>query len=175
MGKFYNLPTTIAGIATDAKRYGGQAMLEKMATNLPLVLSEPDTIVGFGMYECSTALSLSQIIIDNEVARYCRRIQAGMNVSPETDFFEDIRAVGQGGHFLKQKSTRSAVRSSEFYVPNLLDKGSYDEWTSLGSRDMEDIAREKAQKILAGEQRNPLPRDTEKVILEIVKEAEAKL
>ncbi len=175
MGKYYNLPTTIAGIATDAKRYGGQTMLEKMATDLPLVLTKPDTIVGFGMYECSTALSLSQIIIDNEVARYCRRIREGMNVSTETDFFEDIRSVGPGGHFLKQKSTRSAVRSSEFYTPDLLDKGPYDEWVSLGSRDMEDIARDKAREILAGEQRNPLPGDTEKVILEIVEEAKAKL
>jgi trimethylamine--corrinoid protein Co-methyltransferase len=175
MGKYYNLPTTIAGIATDAKRYGGQAMLEKMATDLPLVLAKPDTLVGFGMYECSTALSLSQIIIDNEIARYCRRIQEGMNVSTETDFLEDIRAVGQGGHFLKQKNTRSAVRSNEFYTPNLMDKGSYDEWISLGSRDMEEIAQEKARQILAGEQKNPLPGDTEKVILEIVEEAKAKL
>ena len=50
-----------------------------------------------------------------------------MNISPETDFFEDIKSVGQGGHYLKQKSTRAAVRSAEFYVPEILDKGSYDE------------------------------------------------
>lgn len=175
MGRFYGLPVTISGCATDAKSYGGQTMMEKTATTLPLVMAGPDTFVGFGMYECSTALSMSQIIIDNEVAKFCRRLREGMNISPEMDFLEDIRAVGQGGHFLKQKSTRSAVRSSEFYVPELLDKGSYDEWISLGCRDMEDIARDKAREILAREQKNPLPGDTEKLILEIVEEAEAKL
>jgi len=175
MGKYYGLPTTVAGIATDAKCYCGQTMLEKTATNLPLLMAKPDTIVGLGMYECSTTLSLSQIVIDNEVARYCKRIYEGMNISPETDFFEDIRSVGQGGHYLKQKSTRFAVRSAEFYVPEILDKGSYDEWVFLGSRDLDDVARGKARQILAGEQKNPLPLNTVKVINEIVEEACAKL
>lgn len=175
MGKYYHLPTTIAGCATDAKGYGGQTMMEKMATNLPLILAKPDTLVGFGMYECSTTLSLGQIIIDHEVAKYCKRLYEGMNISPETDFFEDIKSVGQGGHFLKQKNTRAAVRSSEFYTPELLDKGSYDEWVSLGSKDMDAIAREKARQILAGEQNNPLPHDVEKILKEIVEEASIKL
>jgi trimethylamine---corrinoid protein Co-methyltransferase len=171
MGKYYNLPTTIAGMATDAKMYGGQSMLEKTATSLPLILSKPDSMVGFGMYECSTILSLSQIAIDNEIARYCKRIEEGLHISSDTNFFEDIRAVGQGGHFLKQKNTRAAVRSSEFYVPEMLDKGSYDEWVSLGSKELDEVAREKVRNILAGEQKNPLPPDVEKVLHEIVKEA----
>lgn len=175
MGKYYGLPVMISGCATDAKRYGGQTMMEKMATTLPLVMTKPDTFVGFGMYECSTTLSLSQIIIDNMVAGYCKRLREGIEISPETDFFEDIKSVGQGGHYLKQKSTRAAVRSGWFYTSDLLDKGSYDEWAALGSRDLDDIAREKARQILASEQKNPLPRDTEKVLLEIVEEAAAKL
>lgn len=175
MGKYYGLPTTIAGIATDAKHFGGQTMMEKMATNLPLILEKPDTLVGFGMYECSTTLSLGQILIDNEVARYCQRLAEGMNISPETDFFEDIRSVGQGGHFLKQKSTRAAVRSREFYVPELLDKGSYDEWVSLGSKDLDGAAQDKVLRILAEEPKNPLPHDTEKLLQEIVEEACSKL
>jgi trimethylamine:corrinoid methyltransferase-like protein len=120
-------------------------------------------------------LSLSQIIIDNEVARYCRRICEGINISPATDFFEDVKTVAQGGHYLKQKNTRAAVRSSEFYNPYLLDKSSYDEWISQGSRDMHGIAGEKAKQILAGEQKHPLPGNTVKVIHEIVEEACAKL
>ncbi len=175
MGKYYDLPTTIAGCATDAKGYGGQAMMEKMATNLPLILAKPDTLVGFGMYECSTTLSLSQIIIDHEVARYCKRLCEGMNIAPETDFFEDIKSVGQGGHYLKQKSTRAAVRSKEFYQQELLDKGSYDEWVSMGSRDMNTIARENALQILEAEQKAPLSKDVEKVLKEIVEEASIKL
>jgi len=175
MGRYYGLPVTISGCATDAKRYGGQTMMEKMATTLPLVMTKPDTFVGFGMYECSTALSLSQIIIDNMVAGYCRRLHEGIEISPKTDFFEDIRSVGPGGHYLKQKNTRAAVHSGGFYTSDLLDKGSYDEWVSLGSRDLDDIAREKARQILASERKNPLPRDTEKVLLEIVEEAAAKL
>jgi len=49
------------------------------------------------------------------------------------------------------------------------------EWVSLGSRDLDDVAREKARQILAGEQKHPLPYDTAKVIREIIEEACAKL
>ena len=175
MGRYYGLPVTISGCATDAKGYGGQTMMEKTATTLPLVMTKPDSFVGFGMYECSTTLSLSQILIDNEVAKFCRRLHEGIRISPETDFFEDIKSVGQGGHFLKQKNTRTAIRSGEFYTPDLLDKGSYDEWVSLGCKDMDELAREKARRILSGEQKHPLPESTVKLINEIVEEAKAKL
>jgi trimethylamine--corrinoid protein Co-methyltransferase len=175
MGKYYGLPTMISGCATDAKRYGGQTMMEKMAATLPLVMEKPDIFVGYGMYECSTTLSLSQIIIDNMVAGFCRKVHEGIEISPETDFFEDIKSVGHGGHYLKQKSTRAAARSGAFFSSDLLDKGSYDEWVWLGSRDLEETAREKARQILASERKNPLPRDAEKTIYEIVEEAKAKL
>jgi trimethylamine---corrinoid protein Co-methyltransferase len=175
MGKYYGLPTTIAGMATDAKGFGGQTMFEKAVTDLPLILTKPDTLVGFGMYECSTALSLSQIVVDNEVARYCSRMEKGMRIEPETDFFEDIKQVGHGGHFLKQKNTRTTVRTSEFFSSTMFDKGAYGEWVSLGSKDLNKVAEQEVREILSREQRNPLPSDTNKLIKEIMAEACAKL
>jgi trimethylamine---corrinoid protein Co-methyltransferase len=175
MGKYYGLPTTIAGMATDAKGFGGQTMFEKAVTSLPLILSRPDTLVGFGMFECSTVLSLSQIVVDNEVARYCERMAQGMRVESETDFFADIKQVGHGGHFLKQKNTRAAVRSSEFFSSELFDKSAYGEWVSLGSKDLDQAAAQVVREILGREQSNPLPDDSNKLIKEIVSEACAKL
>ena len=175
MGKYYGLPTMMAGCLSDAKSVGMQSVIEKVLTTLPLVLAEVDVVQGIGLIESSMTLSLEQMIIDHEIAQLCKRIKEGVDVSDEKDYFADIKAVGHGGHFLKQKSTRAAFRSKEFYQSGLCDRNSYDGWVDLGRPEMIDLSREKVNKILTGEKKNPLPQQTEKVIKEIIEEAKAKL
>jgi trimethylamine--corrinoid protein Co-methyltransferase len=115
-------------------------------------------------------LSLEHMIIDNEIAQLCKRIKDGVDVAPEKNYFEDIKEVGQGGHFLKQRSTRSAFRSDEFYRPTLSDRNSYDEWERLGSKDMMTQATERVVNILSTEPKNPLSRDSTKILDEIMQE-----
>ncbi len=170
MGKRYGLPTTIAGCLTDAKEPGKQAVLEKVLTTLPLSLAGADVIQGIGLLESSMTLSLEQILIDAEIGGLCQRMRQGIEVSEEKDCYEDIVQVGQGGHFLKQPSTRAGFRSKEFYVPSLLDRDSYDEWHDLGSPNMFSEANKKVQGILAAAPDHPLPVDVEKQIREIMEE-----
>lgn len=175
MGKYYGLPTMNAGCLTDAKTPGMQAVMEKVLSTLPLVLAEVDVIQGIGLIESSMTLSLEQMIIDGEIARLCKRMKDGITVNDDKDFFEDIKAVGQGGHFLKQKNTRTAFRTDEFYQAELCDRNSYDSWVDLGKREMVDVARDKVKAILDGERKNPLPETTEKQLREIMEEAGRKL
>ena len=175
MGKYYGLPTMSAGCLTDSKALGAQAVLEKAMTTFPLVLSGVDVVQGIGLIESSMTLSLEQMMIDGEIASLCRRMKNGIDISEEMDYFEDIKAVGHGGHFLKQKNTRAAFRSNEFYQAALCDRNSYDSWVDLGSKDMIELAREKVKTILGSERKNPLPESTEKVIREIMEEAKKKL
>lgn len=175
MGKFYNLPTTTAGCLTDAKIPGMQSAMEKILTTLPLVLSETDVVQGIGLIESSMTLSFEHILIDGEIANLCKRMKDGIDVNEEKNYFDDIKTVGHGGHFLKQKNTRKAFRSDEFYQSTLLDRNSYDEWEALGGMDMVNVAREKVGNILAGDIKNSLPLNTEKLLHEIMEEAKHKL
>jgi trimethylamine--corrinoid protein Co-methyltransferase len=175
IGKYYGLPTMVAGCLTDAKTPGTQAVMEKVLTTLPLVLAEVDVIQGIGLIESSMTLSFEQMIIDSEIAHLCNRIKEGITVSDDLDFYEDIKAVGQGGHYLKQKNTKAAFRSKEFYHAALCDRNSYDGWVDLGKPEMFGLARKKVKEILDGELKNPLPEQTEKQIREIMGEAERKL
>ena len=83
--------------------------------------------------------------------------------------------MAQGGHFLKQKSTRKAFRSDEFYNSKLIPGDTYDTWKAAGSKDMKDYAHEKVAAILAADPVCPLDANTEKLIKEIMAEAAAKL
>jgi len=175
MAKFYGLPNEQSGCLSDAKEHGAQAIMEKMLTTLPLVLSGADLIQGPGALDTSNMMSLEQIVVDDELARMCQRLRDGVDTSPEKDFFDDIRAVGPGGHFLGQRNTRKAVRSGEFVTPALVDRNPFTQWVKLGRPDLYDKAREKVEEILSIPQKNPLPDDVIGKLEDIMRKAEVEL
>ncbi len=159
MAKFYNLPNEQAGCLAEANGHGAQAVLEKFTTTLPLVLSGADLIQGPGGLNTSNLMSLEQIVVDDEIARICQRLRDGVDTSPEKNFYEDIKEVGPGGHFLRQRNTRKSARSSEFVVPMLVDRSPYEQWLELGKPDLYDKAKDRVEEILASPLKNPLPED----------------
>jgi len=175
MAKFYGLPNEQAGCLTDAKEHGAQAIMEKMLTTLPLVLNGTDLIQGPGALDTSNMMSLEQIVVDDEIARMCQRLRDGVDVSPRKNYFEDIKAVGPGGHFLGRRNTRRTARSKEFIMPVLADRNSFNQWETLGRPDLYDKAREKVEEILASPQKSPLPDDVIGKLEEIMRKAEVEL
>lgn len=169
MARFYGLPNTQAGCLTDAKACGPQAVMEKLITTLPLVLSGADYIQGPGALETSGTLCLEQIVVDDEIARLCKRLRDGIDTSDEKDFYEDIKAVKPGGHFLMQPNTLKACRSEEFLMPLLSNRNAFEQWVKLGQPDLYEKAHEKVEEILATPQEHPLSDDVagklEKIIL----------
>lgn len=157
MGRFYGLPNEQAGCLTDAKEHGSQAILEKMTTTLPLVMSGADLIQGPGALETSNMMSLEQIVVDDEIACYCKRIRDGIDLSESKNYFEDIKDVKPGGHFLEQTNTFKACRSEEFLTPTLCERDTYEKWDERGRSDMYDRARDRVEEILESPQKNPLP------------------
>lgn len=171
MGKYYGFPTVVGGCITDAVVPGTQAVMEKVLSTMPLAACGVDIVQGIGLVESSMTLSLEQMLIDSEISLLCKRIAEGVRISDETDLMEDIAKVGAEGHFLKQKSTRKAMRSSEFLIPPLSDRITYDEWVALGSKDLYEKAHERVEQILASDLKDPLDHNTKKTIDEIVEAA----
>ena len=172
MAKFYGLPNEQAGCLTDAKEHGAQAIMEKMLTTLPLVLSGADLIQGPGALDTSNMMSLEQIVVDDEIARVCQRLRDGVDTSAEKDYFDDIAAVGPGGHFLGQRNTRRAAHSKEFVAPALADRNPFNRWAELGRPDLYDKARLEVEEILSSPPKNPLPDDVKGKLKAIMRKAE---
>lgn len=175
IGKYYKLPTIVAGCLTDSHSIGIQAIMEKTLTTLPLVLAGVDVVQGSGFLESSMTLCLEQILIDGEILNLCNRMAQGIDSSEGKNLFADIEAVGPSNHFLKQKSTRTLFRTDEFYTPSLSIRDSYDSWFEMGSPDMIGNARAKVETILASDLPNPIDHQKEKIIREIMKHAEESL
>jgi trimethylamine--corrinoid protein Co-methyltransferase len=157
MGRFYNLPTTSTGCSADAKEPGAQAVLEKMTSMLPPFLAGADMVIGIGLVECSQALALEQMVVDEELGRVCRRLVQGVAIDEAHDLLADIAAVGPGGHFLKRRSTRQAPRSGEFYLSGLLDRRPHQAWSDAGRPSIYSQARARVREVLAGPLVDPMP------------------
>jgi trimethylamine--corrinoid protein Co-methyltransferase len=157
MARFYGLPCIQAGCLTDAKAPGPQAIMEKMLSTVPLVLSGVDIINGIGELETSQLLIQEQIVVDHEIACMCKRLKDGIEVSDSKNFIEDVARVKPGGHFLMEDSTLTACHSGEFYMPQLVDRNTFDQWQELGRPDLYGKAKEKVREILESPLKNPLP------------------
>jgi len=172
MARFYGLPNTQAGCLTDAKAPGAQAMIEKMITTLPLVLSGADVVNGIGEIETSQLLILEQIIVDHEMAILCKRMKDGIEVSARRDYLADVTSVGPGGNFLMEESTLAACRSEEFCMPELMDRDTFDQWVQLGRPDIYSRARGKVEEILETPLKRPLPDKTVNALEDIMRRAD---
>ena len=175
MARYYDLPNEQAGCLTEAKEHGAQAIMEKMATTLPLVMNGVDLVQGPGALETSNMMTLEQIVVDDEIACFCKRIRDGIDMSEAKNYFDDIKDVRPGGHFLTQINTATACRSKEFMAPSLCDRDTYDKWDELGRPDMYDKARERVEEILASPQKNPLPGDVVGKLEDIMRRADEAL
>lgn len=156
MARFYGLPNEQGGCLSDALKPGAQAVMEKMLSTLPLVISGVDVVQGIGAIENSNTVLLEQIVVDNEIALQCRKIQEGIEVSDKTDYFLEIAEAGPGGTFLGNDTTVEACRDGRFYESGLVRRSSYEAWVGLGKPDLYSRAREKVEEILSSPMEDPL-------------------
>jgi trimethylamine--corrinoid protein Co-methyltransferase len=85
-----------------------------------------------------------------------------------------IHNVGPNGHYLREQHTRNHYRS-EFFYPNLCDRRNYEEWEMMGKQTMSDRVVSRVQDILATHEPSPIKPETEKVIEEVLADAEKRV
>lgn len=175
MARHYELPNTQAGCLTDARCTGPEAIMEKMITTLPLVMAGVDIVNGVGEIETSQLLVLEQIVVDEEIARRCRRLAEGIDFSENKNLFDDLLKVGPGGHFLDIESTFHLCRGAEFYQPQLYDKHKLEEIQESCETNIYAMAREKVMEILSAPVQNALSEAAEAKLDDILNRATTEL
>jgi len=118
--------------------------------------------------------SIEMAVICNEIIGMVSRIVKGIEVNDETLAVDVIRAVGPEGHFMSQRHTLRHLET-ELFFPKLFDRTSEVTWAKAGKKDLRDVAKEKAKKILKEHFPEPLPKDVERQLAQIVKDAEKEL
>jgi len=174
LARYYGIPSWIGACSTDAKASGSQAMFEKVMTVIIPMLAGANLIFGPAILDSGKTYSFEQLVLDNEIIGAVYRILEGVDVNAESLALEVIEKVGIGGHYLAQKHTSDHVLSDQ-WRPMLLDRGTRGDWIKAGCKDIGELARKRAKKILSSHEVEPLEKDVKEVIWEILKKAEKEL
>ena len=174
LARYYNLPSRGTGGATEAKVPDIQAGFEK-ATNLTMAALAGINFIydAAGSLESSLTASYEQTVIDNEICGMVSRAVRGIEVNDMTLAADVIEAVGPGGEFLSQRHTLENVQR-EHYIPKIINRDKWEVWAKSGSKDLREVARQEAKRILREHQPEPLDDNVRTEIENIVKEIEKK-
>jgi trimethylamine--corrinoid protein Co-methyltransferase len=167
MAHSYRLPAYINVGLSDSKRLDPQSGLERGMSLLMGALAGADTFGHMGILGADQAASLEQLVVDDEMASYIKRILQGFGVGGESLAVDVVREVGIGGSFLSHRHTRDHFRH-EMWFPMLSDRRRWDEWWNDGARTIADAADERRNQILNEHAVEPMAEDLTREIDEIV-------
>ena len=156
MSHFYGLPCTASAITCDAKASNQQAGAEGMLTGTSCALAGADTILAFGCSDGAQSLSLAKVMLDCDSVGALRRLVREDPIDETRALFDDIAAVGIGGHYLGRKSTRQLHRAGEVWQPALWQRGPFEQYQG---RPLAGEAADRADELLRTHEVAPLPED----------------
>jgi trimethylamine--corrinoid protein Co-methyltransferase len=147
MGRFYRLPSA-SWVSTESMCVDTQAAMEKMFGFQTHLASGVSSIWGVGQLESEMTVSPVQAVIDEEMIAYARRYRRGVSADDDSLALDVTRSVGISGSFLDHDHTLRNFRR-ELHHPDLLLRDRRAAWVRQGSRPLEQVAQEKADRLMA--------------------------
>lgn len=126
-------------------------------------------IFGLGMLECGLTWDFGELVLQNELVGFIKKVVEGIPVNDDTLDVPLIKEVGAGGEFISNPHTFKNMRILS--SSTLADRGSRDAWNAAGNPDIVEKAYAKAIDIIENYTVKPLSPEKEKGIDDIVTEA----
>jgi trimethylamine--corrinoid protein Co-methyltransferase len=153
---------------TDAIVPDAQSGIEKATTMAVSAMAGAEMFGHLGIAGADQGASLEQLVIDNEIAGYVKRLLKGIRVTDETLAVDVIRQT-RSKSYLSTLHTTKHVRSEQWF-PTLLNRARWEDWIGKNGKDLLSIARDKKEKILAEHKPEPLDTRLEAKIDAVVKQ-----
>ncbi len=150
MARFYNLPSRSGGALTDAHFPDIQAGMESALSLFTAVRCG----INFVLHACGilgsfVEMSFEKFLADEELCGMVRRMHQPADLSDEAIDVPMIKKVGIGGQYLTQPKTFRLCRT-EFFLPDLSKRQSYDSWKGTGRKRLDQEASEVLARRLDG-------------------------
>ena len=150
IAQFYDLPNTCIAGATDSKIADAQSGYEKALTVSLAAQAGSNMITqACGMHAGLMSVAFESYVIDNDMLGAVMRSLNPIEIDEVTLATNMIDEIVRGeGHFLGHPETYKRM-NSDFLYPDIADRRSAQEWEEAGSKDIREVARERAREILA--------------------------
>jgi trimethylamine--corrinoid protein Co-methyltransferase len=150
LARFYKCPSHTTAPNSDNHAHDEQNAWEKTLSTFCSVGAGNDLIVNCGMFATGLTCSHEQLLMDEAISAFSRRISQGLLVNRDTVAAELIKERGPRGEtYLTADHTLKWLRSSEYVRPRLSVTGSFGLWKEAGAKDTYALAREEAKRLAA--------------------------
>jgi len=122
------------------------------------------------MLNFESCQSLEKLVLDNEICGMALRMVRGIEARGDRlggDLYGDIC---DGKHFLTSKETLRWFREEMYQAGAVIDRDTYDAWTSHGKKSAWDRACMEVERIISSYTGEPLPDDSLKALMSIMKD-----
>ena len=175
MADHYGVPSRAGGGLTDSKTLDDQAGTEAMFQLSTTFFSGIDFVYhGAGILDSYSTVSPEKFVLDCDRIRYLQRYEEGYEITDESFALDLIEEVKPGGHFLNKRHTLTHSRS-EFLIPEVYDRKSYDTWADNGKRSSFERAHERVEELLGEYDRPDIDPDVEAELLAYVDEKRSEI
>jgi trimethylamine--corrinoid protein Co-methyltransferase len=158
-----------------SKVVDAQAGYEAIANMYPVLLAGTHFVMhAAGWMEAGLAASFAKFVLDAEQIEMLYRFAQGPRFEDFDEAIATARDIGPGGHFLGTPHTQAHFESA-FFMPDLLDNNSYEQWLAEDSLDANRRALKMAKQMLASYERPPLDPAIDEALADFVKRREAEL
>ncbi|MBN1178104.1 MAG: trimethylamine methyltransferase family protein [Anaerolineae bacterium] len=148
LARHYGLPARSGGSLTDSSVPDAQAGFESMLGLVTTAASGVDFVLhAAGILSSYLAFSYEKFVMDDEMCGIVRRYRKGIEVTDATLAYDIGAKVGPGGNFLMETHTVKRCRT-EFWSPDLVDRGGLEAWMSGGQQTVLDRANRRWKKLL---------------------------
>jgi len=126
-----------------------------------------------GMLESGMTWGHEQLMIDNDIVSMIKHAIQGIDVTDDTMAVDIVKQAHEIKDFLHQRHTIKFMRQQS--RPKLIDRTTRGTWEAKGGKDLTEVAREEARRLIKTHQPEPLSDDVKKTLREIVESAEEEL
>jgi trimethylamine--corrinoid protein Co-methyltransferase len=170
IAKSYGLPVYVNVGLGDSNLVDAQAGLERGMTFLLGALAGGDLLGHMGISGADQGGSLPQLVVDNEMIAYVKRILRGFKVEEATMAVDQIKEVGHQGNHLGQSHTVKYFQT-ELWMPTIFARNPWDSWMNQSGKSLAEQAAQKVQEILDTHQPEPVDEALSREIDNIVESA----
>jgi trimethylamine--corrinoid protein Co-methyltransferase len=148
LARYYKTPSHTTAPNSDNHAHDEQSSWEKTLSTFCAVAAGNDLIVNCGMFATGLTCSQEQLLMDEAISAFSRRISQGLAVDRDTIAAELIKERGpQGETYLTADHTLQWLRSAEYVRPRLSVSGSFGVWKAAGAKDTYALARDEVKRI----------------------------
>jgi trimethylamine--corrinoid protein Co-methyltransferase len=162
------VPMRCGGSLTASKVADAQAAQESADALMPALLAGAHFVLhAAGWLEGGLVMGYEKFVLDVDHLGMMHVFMSGVNLNDNGFALDAFREVGPGKHFFGCAHTMANYETA-FYIPDLADNDSFEQWRDAGEHDAEARAHQRWKQVLATVEPPPLDEGIDEALREFI-------